>query len=660
MSILDVIMNKIKGDEYELFIMEHLIKELGYDKAWLWKNIPEKILFSEAIIKDYNDYLDKKNDIGIDILALKDDKYTYIQCKNYENTICIQDLAGYFFFKTLFPNKKYKVFYNGNLSSRIKKFVESDEYVHVPFKINNNGNTNRPVINLVPRDYQLEAINLLKNKKRSIISLPCGMGKTYISLILAKLYDNIIFFAPTKELSLQTFEFFSKLLDDYKCNLISGDGDRNLEKIKISNKNLFVSTFKSCDIISVLIKKLNDPFIIIDEYHNLSENDVYNNKFPFYGLLNSNYKILFLSATPKYLDNSNILGNTIYRYDWNRAIENKYITDFEIILPTDSYLDVNFNDFISMFSINKNVDPTECDLIKKMYFIIRSLLFNGNKKCIIYLLDTNIASKCNNIIQWMSLLFKRQIVTNIIDYKTDRKIRKQILTNFITSNEINILLNVHVLDEGIDIPACDSVFITNPSYNIQNIVQRMSRCNRIYPGKDKSHIYLWTNKEKTKEILDYINNNTNNEFNYKYNMMDFNTNSLVNKKDVSQNNKAGVKLNRNKLNKNILINKSKYYCELCDYSTDNRICWHKHKKAIKHKNIEKLKTFQKQNEVSQVQNQIDKKYILIDNKMDNHIKFNNQSKYYCELCNYSTDNRICWHKHKQTIKHKNIEKIKNI
>lgn len=618
-------MNKIKGDNYEAYILNYLIAELKYDNAWLWKNVPERILFDELIITDYNDYLDKKNDIGIDILALKENQYTYIQCKNYEGSICVQDLAGYFFFRVLYPNKKCQVFYNGNLSSRIKKFAVQDEYINVPYITDNNYmvNTNKKNIDLVPRNYQLDIVKQYNNSKRFIISLPCGMGKTYTSFLIAKSFDNIIFFAPTRELCIQTLDYFSALLVDYKCYLVSSDGERNPNKINLSKKNLLVSTFDSCDVINILVKKLKDPFIIIDEFHNLSKNDIYNKKYPFYDLLHSNFKILFLSATPKYLDNKEVFGNKIYKYDWNKAIENKYINDFEIILPSDSYTNINLNDFISLFNIdNKNIDQSEYEHIIKMYFIIRNLLFNGNIKCIIYLLDTNVASKCATIIQWMSLLFKRQMITNIIDYRTDKNSRKIILDNFANNSEINILLNVHVLDEGIDVPACDSVFITNPSYNIQNIVQRMSRCNRRYVGKERSYIYLWTDKEKTKEILDYINNNTNNEFNYKYNTMDLKSNQLIRSNDILNQN--------NEINNSIETSKSKYYCDICNYRTDNRVCWYKHKRTNKH--------------------------IVLKSSPNNKMLSNNSSnqkgtKYFCGYCDYYTDHKVYWFKHKKTLRH---------
>lgn len=173
-------MNKYKGDIYELFIFDHLKNTEKYDFVWLWKDIPEKVLFEENIITDYAIYSLVRNDIGIDILAKKGDHYTYVQCKNYtSNSICVLDLAGNFFFKLSY-GKNCKVYYNGNLSNRIKLIYPNDgELINIPF--NNQIDIEKPNINndiaYEVRDYQQEAYNQLKDKNRSIVSIPCGMGR---------------------------------------------------------------------------------------------------------------------------------------------------------------------------------------------------------------------------------------------------------------------------------------------------------------------------------------------------------------------------------------------------------------------------------------------------------------------------------------------------
>ena len=45
-------------------------------------------------------------------------------------------------------------------------------------------------------------------------------------------------------------------------------------EFSIKEKNVISSTYDSCDIIAELINKLENIYIIIDEYHNLSDNNI--------------------------------------------------------------------------------------------------------------------------------------------------------------------------------------------------------------------------------------------------------------------------------------------------------------------------------------------------------------------------------------------------
>ena len=87
---------------------------------------------------------------------------------------------------------------------------------------------------------------------------------------------------------------------------------------------------------------------------------------------------------------------------------------------------------------------------------------------------------------------------------------------------------MHILDEGIDIPECDSVYLTHPNNNPINIIQRISRSNRIdINNKDKiSRIFIWSkNQLKLNNIIDrlskYIKINYGKE-----------TNDIINNNDI--------------------------------------------------------------------------------------------------------------------------------
>ena len=57
-------------------------------------------MYDNNLIKDYTVFCKYRYDIGADLVAFKDNKYYFIQCKNYasDETILMEKLAGFYFF----------------------------------------------------------------------------------------------------------------------------------------------------------------------------------------------------------------------------------------------------------------------------------------------------------------------------------------------------------------------------------------------------------------------------------------------------------------------------------------------------------------------------------------------------------------------------------
>ena len=531
-----------KGNNYELFILNKL--KLQYDEVFLFKFTPERILQHTKLFNNYDIYTKYKNcDIGADLVAVKDNQIYFIQCKNHNDTLCINDLQGFYFLLYEFDLNGIVV-YSNEISSRIKDLSNKVQYLHIPYnnQIIDVDYNFLNYIDIQPRDYQLDACNLLKNENRSILSLPSGMGKTFTSYLIAKEYNNIIYIAPlrvlAKQILDQVYDYSNK---SYNPILISSDGVRNINCIEqiLMDKNLFSVTYDSVDILINIIDKLDNKIIIVDEFHNLSDNNLNNKNDNINKILeNKNNKILFLSATPS--ENKKYCGNVIYKYSWNEAIQKKYICDFKIILPEKNEELNKFNNVIV------ETETKNKKLVKKCYFLLKSLLYEGNNKCIVFLTTIKQAQEFNKILLWMQNMLNVELETNIISYNTSRLKRIEIINNFKTSNKVSILLNIHILDEGIDIPECDSIFVIQPNDNILNLVQRMCRCNRITEYKTKCNMLLWCGERKINKILNYISDKTNNEFenkifkfiiNNKNNNYDqINVSDLLNKKQINTDN----------------------------------------------------------------------------------------------------------------------------
>ena len=113
------------------------------------------------------------------------------------------------------------------------------------------------------------------------------------------------------------------------------------------------------------------------------------------------------------------------------------------------------------------------------------------------------------VINVLNVFFSNRLLVNEINCNTSKTERNKVLSRFKNKNEtINILCNVHILDEGIDIPECDSVFLTHPNHNPINFIQRISRCNRLKPAnsglENLAHVLIWAKDESKVQAIDKL------------------------------------------------------------------------------------------------------------------------------------------------------------
>jgi predicted helicase len=227
-------LNQAKGFAYEKQIRDYILKS---KQCYLWSECPENILIQHKLINSHNENRIRRKenkanpfaDTGIDIIQInKDNTISFVQCKNgYKNGLCIDNLAGYFFWMLNFPSVNGYVYYTSKLSNNLTmQLLPRTEFIKMPFNekylndeqtnLMNDKLKNYPTINqFIPYDYQTEAekaINdylLLQNNDRCILNLPCacilatgdagGVGKTYTSYLVSKKYDQIIIVSPLKQ-----------------------------------------------------------------------------------------------------------------------------------------------------------------------------------------------------------------------------------------------------------------------------------------------------------------------------------------------------------------------------------------------------------------------------------------------------------------------------
>ena len=585
---------KDKGDAYEIFIKHLLLDSGNYKMVHLWKDVPEAALFDCGIMDDWNtSRLIRKSvrigvlpDFGTDLLIMDNtDKYSIVQCKHYDDSKNIDaNHIGTFLAMVmryhhnvnsiLYATTTFGNFMNGfeelyKLKTITQPFnparyLELLDTIYKPVKT--EANTKQ-----IPFDYQLEAITALTGKSRTVCQLPCGCGKTLIAIKLCEAYNQTVIIAPLKSYCEQNLERFTSQMDgSYAMMIIDSDGDgRNIDKIqdfvKKNEKICLFATFKSVDIINALVNYglLKDYYVVIDEFHNLSINDILeveddfedfqelensnleveeepdseeefdeeddieeeedfieeddieeDNNTEMYKLLHSNARILFMSATPRLYGedigysedcdiDEEIFGNIDYKMEMHAAITSGKICDYIVYVPT-----LSIDKTVGLDKIQEEVDIKGYDkeLLIKARFIIRGMMNNGGRRCIIYLQTKEECRKMNTILADVGKnYFAVDVNSNYLISDLGKEERKLVLKEFVDKDGYNFICSVDILNECIDIPECDSIFIAYPSKSKIRNIQRVCRANR----KDKKNvdkvasIYVWADEYKD-DLVDFI------------------------------------------------------------------------------------------------------------------------------------------------------------
>ena len=235
--------NIIRGLEYEKFINNYFNTLENIKISYLWKDVPEYVLFDYNFIDSYEDSrlrrkldnINKLQDIGTDIIYIDvDDKCVIAQCKNYTtNPVSIQDLAGFFFIMTKHEDKLGEIYYNNKIMHNIKKELKNNNRIKLirkPFietqisQIFELYNYQTQVIDLASKYY-------LTNNT-GILSMPCGTGKTIISCYIGMNYKIVVMITPLNEYAKQNISRYNIYENARQSILIDSDGTRDIQYIK--------------------------------------------------------------------------------------------------------------------------------------------------------------------------------------------------------------------------------------------------------------------------------------------------------------------------------------------------------------------------------------------------------------------------------------------
>lgn len=350
--------------------------------------------------------------------------------------------------------------------------------------------------NIIPKPYQSDVLNSIHNfyDNNNIGKLiwSCGLGKTIMSLLIVKTmnYKNILIGVPSKFLQNQFAEEIKKIFNNVNTVFINGDNKyKKSELINNSNTiNFIIVTYHSCGLFLSEEFKTFFDFKIGDEAHHLSSIYKLNNdrkSFLDFHKIKSK-KTLFMTATEKiiYKENSysmddiKIFGNTIDNKSVKWAIENKMITDYNILVIENNQQMITDIKYKMEFS---NIENDE--IFMSCYITLKSMeIYNNLTHILIYL---NSIENCNLATKYIDLIInsnminidKKLLYNNSLHSRSAKNISDEI--NKFKNNKYGIISCVLIFGEGFDLPKLNGICIAETMTSEIRIIQSLLRPNRL-------------------------------------------------------------------------------------------------------------------------------------------------------------------------------------
>ena len=318
---------------------------------------------------------------------------------------------------------------------------------------------------------------------RNLVVAATGTGKTVISAFDYRLFAEghghhakLLFIAHRQEILQQARDTYRSVMNDANF----GDIWTGQFSPRGGIEHLFVSvqTFNSKydGVFSALDATYYD-YIVIDEAHHLVA-ESYRNVLEHF----KPHILLGLTATPERMDGVSL------KPDFDNQIS------AEIRLP--KALDEGLLTPFQYLCISDNTDLTDDELMQGNKYVatkITARLCNNERVSLIidrlryYLADE---TQCKALAFCATKEHARYMAEKFrscglrADYLTsDRDGERDVLKNRLSCGDINYLFVVDMFNEGIDIPAVDTVLFLRPTESPVIFMQQLGRGLRLYPGK---------------------------------------------------------------------------------------------------------------------------------------------------------------------------------
>ena len=391
-----------------------------------------------------------------------------------------------------------------------------------------NGNAAEAPIKL--RDYQEEAISAwVNNDYHGFYVMATGTGKTWTAIysakrLLEKQPAMVVICAPYKHLVRQWSDDVIKTFPNGKIILVSSENPTWEQQISqevirkqynSENQIIIISTiasFKMSRFMAAIKKSKEEKLLIVDEAHRFTVRpDVLKETFQY---------MLGLSATPYSgrspqtgLELMNWFGGQVFNLPIEVALSRGFLVPYNyypIYVHATEDEEGRFRyhtqRILSCFKNNRCINPDL--LVKSLRNRIRIISMAEEKQTqvheivsgikednhfVVYcgdgrLFDNSTGDELRHIQSIKRVLHAHGYKPSQFTATENMAVRMELVDSF-NKGEIDSLVAIRCLDEGINIPSIKSALILSSNDDYREFVQRRGRILRTYKGKQSVNIY---------------------------------------------------------------------------------------------------------------------------------------------------------------------------
>ncbi|WDL99110.1 DEAD/DEAH box helicase family protein [Alicyclobacillus sp. ALC3] len=303
---------------------------------------------------------------------------------------------------------------------------------------------------------------------KALVVMATGLGKTFLAALFAKDFRRVLFIAHREEILVQAQRAFARILPERRGGLFTGtekksDGDIVFASVMTLARKHHRTQFPP------------DHFdlIVVDEFHHAAATsyqaviDWFQPDF-----------LLGITATPDRTDARDVYaicdGNVAYRMDFVEAIQRRWLSPFHYIGVYDE------TDYSRIRWLGSRYDEQELLAVqtRESMATLAYSAWQTHKQ-------TRAIAFCSSVVQaqFLQRFFQSRGVSCVCLHGGSSARERAEAIQKLNSGDLELIFTVDLFNEGVDIPAVDTLLFVRPTESLTVFTQQVGRGLRIHEGK---------------------------------------------------------------------------------------------------------------------------------------------------------------------------------